>query len=201
MRPANAGSPKLWLMLLAGYLGLAVWSALTLRREGELGAVMRVRSGDLTAGILTGLVVMGAGLLALRYIAPLTRPRGAWLFRVYAHAGNVQGEALLTALLLVVVVLEELVWRGFVQSRVRAAWDLRAAVPVTAVLYALAHVPTVFTLAAPGIGPNPLLVLAALGFGLVWGFLALFTGRLLPSIMCHAVVSYFLAAPAPSWLF
>ena len=201
MRPANAGSLTLWLLLLVGYLCLGAWAVFSFHKEGELGAVVRVRSGDLTAGILTGLVVMGAGWLALRYLAPSTSPRGAWLFQIYAHAGDVQGDALRTLLLLSVVVLEELVWRGFVQSRVRDAWGLRAAVPVTAVLYALAHLPTMFTLAAPGVGPNPLLVLAAFGFGLVWGFLTLFTNRLLPAIMSHAVVSYFLTAPAPSWLF
>ena len=44
-------------------------------------------------------------------------------------------------------------------------------------LYALAYVPTMWALAAPG-GPNPILPLAALGAGLVWGGMARRFGRL-----------------------
>ena len=62
-----------------------------------------------------------------------------------------------------------------------------------ALLYALAHVPTLFTLADPSAGKNPLLVLAALGGGLCWSFLVERTGRLLPSLLAHAVFSYFAA--------
>jgi hypothetical protein len=58
-------------------------------------------------------------------------------------------------------------------------------------LYALAHVPTVFTLADPIVGPNPLLAVAALGAGLVWSFAAAQFGRLPPVIVSHAVFSYF----------
>lgn len=201
LRPSHAGSLRLWLILLAGYACLALWAAMTLHRQGDLRPAVRVRSGDLTAGILTGLVTMGAGLFVLRHLAPVTSPRGAWLYQLYTHAGDVHGDSLRTLLLLGVVVLEELVWRGFVQHHVQDSWGSRLAVPVTAALYALAHVPTLFVLAGPGGSLNPLLVLGAFGFGLVWGFLTLFTGRLLPAVMCHAVVSYFLVAPAPTWLF
>jgi membrane protease YdiL (CAAX protease family) len=67
----------------------------------------------------------------------------------------------------------------------------RRAWPLTAVLYALAHSPTVVLLAAPPAGANPVLLLAAAGCGLVWSFLASVTGRLPAVIVSHAVFSYF----------
>jgi membrane protease YdiL (CAAX protease family) len=56
-------------------------------------------------------------------------------------------------------------------------------------LYALAYVPTMWALAAPG-GPNPILPLAALGAGLVWGGMARRFGRLAPGIVAHALFDW-----------
>src|SRR5690606_11008906 len=123
----------------AGYACLPLWAAMTIHRLGHLLATVRGRSAGSTAGLLTGLVTMGAGLFVLRHSAPVTSPRGAWLYQLYTHAGDVHGDSLRTLLLLGVVVLEELVWRGCVQHHVQDSWGSRLAVPVTAALYALAH--------------------------------------------------------------
>jgi membrane protease YdiL (CAAX protease family) len=96
--------------------------------------------------------------------------------------------------------LEEIVWRGWVLENVREQYGVRAAAPISAAAYALAHVPTAFTLAAEPAGLNPLLVLASLGAGGCWAFLALVLGRLWPVIVSHLVFSYFLASPLPSWI-
>jgi hypothetical protein len=52
-------------------------------------------------------------------------------------------------------------------------------------------VPTIVTLSDPLAGPNPTLVFAALGCGLVWSFGAQIAGRLPPIVISHAIFSYF----------
>lgn len=198
--PSLGGSTSPWYLLFGGYAALSVWAVFCLRKDGVLSDLARPKSGDVTLGIVSGLVLAGSAFFVLRFLAPLTDSRGAWLFALYAQFGDVQGDGLRTAALLVVVVFEELVWRGFVQTQCIEAFGPRRGVPVAAVLYALAHVPSLFTLQTPPLAPNPLLVVGALGCGLVWGVIVLLTGRLAPAIVCHAVVSYFLSAPAPSWL-
>ena len=97
--------------------------------------------------------------------------------------------------------VEELTWRGLVLSALTADLGNRRAWPIAAVAYGAAHVPTLFTLADPTVGPNPLIVFAALGCGLVWSFVASVLGRLPPVIVSHAVFSYFaLAVLLPRFL-
>lgn len=197
---ALGGTTTPWYVLVSGYGLLALWSGLVLKREGRLGALLRPRGGDLTLGIVSGLVLAGSAFFVLRLVAPLDSTRSGWLFNLYAQFGDVQGELPRTAALLMVVAFEELVWRGMVQTRCIDVWGARRGLIIASALYALAHAPTVFTLQHAPVGPNPLLVLGALGCGLVWGVVVLLTGRLAPALVCHAVVSYFVSAPAPAWL-
>ena len=67
----------------------------------------------------------------------------------------------------------------------------RRAWPLAALLYALSVAPTIFTLADPIAGPNPLLFIAALGCGIFWTFIASRTNRLPPSIISHVAFTYF----------
>lgn len=194
-----AGSATPWFVMLAGYGAVAGWSAYVLRSLG-LSSMFRPRGGDLTLGIVTGLVLAGTAFFALRWIAPLDSPRSAWLFSVYLQFGNIQGEILRALGLLGVAVCEELVWRGLVQTHCIETWGARRGLPAAAGLYAVAHIPTLFTLQTAIGGLNPLLIVGALAFGLVWSVLVLFTGRLAPAIVCHVVTSYFVSAPAPEWL-
>lgn len=189
-----------WAVLLGGYAALGIWAAVALERDGLMRGFARPRSGDLTLGIVSGLVVAGAALFVLRYVAPMTHPRGAWLFHLYAQFGDVQGELARAVALLLVVALEELVWRGLVQTHCVEQWGPKRGLLVSAFTYAAAHAPTLFTLQDNQAGPNPLLVMGALACGLVWGLMVLLTSRLAPAIVCHAVVSYFVCAPAPTWL-
>jgi hypothetical protein len=66
----------------------------------------------------------------------------------------------------------------------------RRAALISSLLYAAAHLPTLFLLRPPGGSLNPLVMLAALGCGLVWSFLVLRTGRLTPAILAHALFSW-----------
>jgi membrane protease YdiL (CAAX protease family) len=64
---------------------------------------------------------------------------------------------------------------------------------LAALLYSLAHVPSVYTMRATDAGLNPLLVMAALGCGLGWAFMVRMFGRLPPAMVSHAVFTYFSA--------
>lgn len=199
LRAELAETPWMWVGLLGPYLLLSALGIHYLRKEGVLAQVFRVRSGDVSLGILLGLVMVAAGLLLIRQGFPPGSPQQAWLFSIYAQVGNLnQIQAVLW--LLLVACAAEVVWRGWIARWLAKRVGERAALPLGAVLYALAHVPTVFTLAVPGVGLNPLLVLAAFGAGLCFGFAARVWGRLPLVIVAHSVFSYFLASPPPAWL-
>jgi membrane protease YdiL (CAAX protease family) len=77
-------------------------------------------------------------------------------------------------LLPLVILGEELVWRGLVQSTLTRKPGVAAAL-IAAVIYALAHLP-----AAP-----PLLALVALACGCYWGLLRAASGSLVPGLIAH----------------
>jgi membrane protease YdiL (CAAX protease family) len=58
------------------------------------------------------------------------------------------------------------------------------------VLYAIAHVPTLWALKDINAGPNPVLVMAALGCGLVWGYMARRFERLVPGMISHVLFDW-----------
>jgi membrane protease YdiL (CAAX protease family) len=200
LRPAVAEHWSMWVALLGSYTGLAVWSGLALHKRKLLGQRLRPRGGDLSVGILLGLLLATFGVVAQRALAPAGAPSHAWLFTIYAQVGNIQADPALLTGLAVLVIAEELVWRGFVLETIRERLGTRWAAPLSAVAYAIAHLPTAWTLSTPAAGLNPLLVLASLGCGLVWAFATLALGRLWPVIASHLVFTYFMAAPLPSWL-
>ena len=75
---------------------------------------------------------------------------------------------------------EEIVWRGLVTRLIAERVGSRWAWAWAAIPYALAHVPTAWSLRDPEAGLNPLLILGALGLGLVWGGLARSQRRIAP---------------------
>ena len=77
-------------------------------------------------------------------------------------------------------------------GRVMQRYGDRRSWPLSAVLYSLSLLPTAFTLRGPA-GLNPILPLAALGCGLVWGFMGRLFGRLPPLIISHMIFTYFAA--------
>lgn len=195
-RRVHSDSWVMWLGLLIPYLLLGAWAAVRLR-QSQSTLRLKPKSGDITIGILAGLATALGGYVVLQWLAGAGTGREAWLYQVYAQVGPLQQTPLKVAALVLIVALEELVWRGHVQELLLEKRGLRQAVPLTALLYALAHLPTLFTLSDPHAGPNPLLFLGALGGGLIWGFLTLALRRLLPTILSHVVFSYFLSAPLP----
>jgi uncharacterized protein len=197
-RPAQAGSLTMWLGIGLPYLLLAILGLVQLARRERLAPVLGYQRGDPSVGILVGLgLLLGAWLFARQWLHAGVSQR-AWLFSVYLLAGD-PAWTLNGLLLLLVVLCEEIVWRGWVQFELRQRLGSRRAWIVCALLYAAAHLPTLLTLEDAVAGKNPLLVLAALGCGLCWSFLAERTGRLLPGLLAHVVFSYFVSRSF--WLF
>ena len=82
----------------------------------------------------------------------------------------------IAAVALVPVILgEELVWRGVVQTAIVERLGTRQAVVLAAAVYALVHAPL----------GSPLLVAVAFFCGLAWGGLRAVTASLVPSLVAH----------------
>jgi len=193
-RPELAGTNAFWWWLLLPYAGLAALAVRHFWKQGTLAERLTPRWGDLSIGVVTALVLLLASWLARGVLAPNGTPRRAWLYRVYLQLGDpeiLQQSALLTAALLAIAAAEELVFRGLVLDLVTARFGPRRGFIVATLLYAAAMLPTVYLLRDPVAGPNPLLVTAALGAGLVWSFLAGRSGRLAPVALSHMAFSYF----------
>ena len=190
--PQRAGTPA---MLIALGLFYAVIGAFALRRldqRGELRSRLRPVSGDFTLGAVVAGALYGAAHLVDQLVAAHGSIREAWIIRVYLQVGdpNASGHVLVGGAVFLIAAIEELVWRGLVMRTLEAVHGARTALIVTSVLYALAHVPTLYLLRDPGAGLNPLVVLAALGCGTVWGLVYLRTSRLVPALFAHALFAW-----------
>jgi uncharacterized protein len=197
LRPAVAHTAAMWLGLALPYAALAGLAIFRLRAMSELKARFRYRSGDVAIGALSGGVLLVASWWGRSEFAPKDTPEAGWLRLIYDQVGDpeaLQNSVVLTATLVIIAVLEELVWRGLVLSELTEKLGVRRAWPIAALLYALAQVPTLWTLATPEAGLNPLVIVAALGCGLVWSFMAARTRRLIPSMISHVMFTYFSAA-------
>jgi membrane protease YdiL (CAAX protease family) len=126
-------------------------------------------------GVVTGLCMVAATYV----LAPLVH-RSALiehdLQRLYS-AFRVAGTRWASIALFPVIVGEELVWRGAVQGALERRLPPRGAAVVAATLYAAAHAPM----------GSLLLVVTALGCGLVWSALRAASGSLVPSLLSHAI--------------
>lgn len=189
-----AGSWKCWAVLGATYAVLGAYSLWRMWDDGTLLDRLRPRWGDLSVGALTAMVLLFASWAARAVLAPFGTPRHLWILRIYAQLGDpeaIQRSVALTSVVLLIPVLEEVVWRGHVLAVLEERLGSRRAWPIAALLYGLAVGPSVIALAVPGAGPNPLVVLATLGSGLVWAFTAMLMRRLPPVIFSHVAFLYF----------
>jgi membrane protease YdiL (CAAX protease family) len=169
-------------------LTACVW----LSRRRELRRRLLPARGDITIGALVAagsyFVALGGSVL----LAPVGSPREAWLRNVYLQIGDPRTTATVVVALAVIAVasLEEIVWRGWIMVLLSEAHGERAGWLITTALYALVHLPAVVLLADPRAGPNPLVMGAAAGLGLLWGWLAMRFGRLGPALFAHALFTW-----------
>ena len=203
MRLASAGTALVLLVPAVPYVVLTCLALLRMKRQGTLSDTLRPRSGDLTFGALVAVMLFFGALAGRMFLATHGSVREAWIVRIYLQVGDpeiLQRHMLVLSLAVgAVAILEEVSWRGFVYPVLEERFGTRRAWPATAVLYAAAHIPTMFVLSDPFAGPNPLIVLAALGCGLVWGLLVARMGRLPVAIVSHALFTWAVVLQFPLW--
>lgn len=189
--PEHAGSSAMLLAIGALYALLAAGALVRLRQRGELYSSFRPAGGDVTLGAVTAGLLYGSARLVALVLAPHGSLREAWIRQLYLQLGDPAGDGreMVSAAVFLVAALEEITWRGLVMRALAGAYGVRRALVISALLFGVAHVPTLFLLADPVAGKNPLIVLAALGCGLVWGAIYVRTRRLLPAILAHALFS------------
>lgn len=190
----RAGSPWFFSWIAIPTVILAALGAAIGHSEGVLKEWLRVKTGDFSRGFAGTAILFAMAWGAARMVAPSGTPRDSWLARFYLQLGTPtmlrQKVSYVVLAIVVMAVTEEIVWRGFVTSRLETLVGSRRAWIAAAFLYALSHVPTIWALRDPVAGPNPLVVLAALGAGLVWGFMARRFGRLWPGIFSHILFDW-----------
>ncbi|MGV3721260.1 MAG: CPBP family intramembrane glutamic endopeptidase, partial [Actinomycetota bacterium] len=141
-----------------------------------LTPLLRMGRTEILAGLAAGALMTAATYLlfplCVRMAPGLARATGD----LYALFNN--GWAPLRLSLLPLVILgEELVWRGLVQTVVERRAGGMAGALMTALLYAAAHLPAA----------TPLLALVALCCGFYWGALRTATGSLAVPLIAHLV--------------
>jgi uncharacterized protein len=184
--PLMLGSMGAVYAVLAGFTARRLWS------RGELDEQLRPRAGDLSVGFFVAALLWAVALAVHLLITSPPSPRSAWIMQVYAALGDPASEHrhLIGGVVFLVAALEEFVWRGLVMRVLteRLGW-LRSWL-LQAVLFGVAHTPTLFILSSPVAGPNPLLVAAGIAYSLVWGRLALRFDRLPPALFAHALFTW-----------
>jgi membrane protease YdiL (CAAX protease family) len=190
--PARAGQASMLVALFVLYAALSALALVRLHRRGELRARFRPVGGDMTLGALVALLLYGGARIFEMSVTPRGSPREAWIVRLYLQIGDpdAPGRGLASAGVLCVAALEEIVWRGLVMRTLEDVVGPFRAAALTAVLFAIAHLPTLWLLRDPVAGLDPLVVVAALGCGLVWGLVAARAGRLVPALVAHALFSW-----------
>lgn len=177
----------LWLGL--GGVAVALATVLVFLDGRHLRALFTLAPRPIAAGLLVGalttLLTRPLYLLVAR-IAPPVMSDVALLYGSLGATAPAWGPVALV----VVVVAEELVWRGSVQGALQRRFGAGAAVLLAAALYALALAPV----------GSPLLVFVAFACGLLWSGLRAATASLVAPLLAHllwdqAVLYFFPLVP------
>ncbi len=148
--------------------------ATVLALSPEVRRMLRPRFRDVLWGIAGGGVSLSATYLLyplVRALAPAVQGDVRFLYAL------VPVSAATLPVILVVVVAEELLWRGALQSALAVHHPTASAVVLSSALYAAAQL---------GLGA-PILGAVALGLGLLWAVEASLTGRLVAPLVSHAM--------------
>jgi membrane protease YdiL (CAAX protease family) len=130
--------------------------------------------GYLTVAVASGLpTTVGLGLA---YALALVLPPDTTVAALYRQMTWAAAVPFILCIALFPGFMEELLFRGYVQSRLLQRWPAWLAILVTSVLFALLHV-------------APHAIVFAFPLGLWLGVLAWRTGSVWPGIVCHAFVN------------
>lgn len=200
--PAHSGTLAFWALAGGPAVLLAGVAALWAKREELLRDWLTPRWGDFTRGVMGAVLLMAAAWGFSRVVTPVGSSREIWLVTLYGQIGDpkvLQAHGAQVAVAIGVVALsEEVLWRGMVTQLLADRVGSRTAWVWAAGLYALAYVPTAWSLRA-GSGLDPALPIAALGGGLLWGLMAKSFGRLGPGILAHALFDWAVIMMFPLW--
>jgi membrane protease YdiL (CAAX protease family) len=203
--PQSAGAVAFWVFAGGPALVLSAFAAAWASREELLREWFTPKWGDFTRGVVGTALLFCLAWAFVHLVAPIGSKREIWLVTLYGQIGDphlLQAHApAIAATIAAVATAEEIVWRGAVTSFLAERVGSRTAWAWAAGLYALSYVPTAWSLRAVGPegGWNPMLPIAALGGGLVWGGMARVFGRLPPSIVAHALFDWAVIMMFPLW--
>lgn len=184
---ARAGTSGFWLTLAIVNGALATVAVVRAWRRDDW-YWLAPKWGDFTRGFFGAAIMFGLSFAFVKVV--MTGPREAWMDRVYAQmgdSGELRTHFARTALSLTgLAFCEEVVWRGMVPSLLEERLGSRRAWIASILLYAVAHVPTVWVLRNAA-GWNPTLVLAAGAMGVVMGGMTRRFERVPPAMVGHAL--------------
>ena len=191
----RAGATSALVALGVTYTALTALALFYAWKTSQLKRWMVPASGDLTRGFVASLVLFALAFGFVKLVTMHQSPRAAWVARLYLQLGDTkplrEHQPWVGAGIAVAATMEEIVWRGWVKSLLERLVGRRWGWIAAACMYALAHVPTLWALSDGEIGKNPLVLIAALGAGLVWSALArVFGDRLTPSIVSHGLFDW-----------
>jgi membrane protease YdiL (CAAX protease family) len=190
-QPERAGTPAVFVWMGVANVALAIVGCVRAWQDGVLKQWFRVKAGDFTIAFVSAAVLFGG---SFAFSKSLKLPQVMWLARLYEQLGDAaelrKHVTWVVIAIVVTAVAEELVWRGLVVSLLEEKIGSRRAWLYSAVLYAVAHVPTIWALKDINAGPNPMLVIAALSCGIVWGFMARRFERLVPGMISHVLFDW-----------
>jgi membrane protease YdiL (CAAX protease family) len=205
-RPERSGQVAFWLVAGAPAIALGSVAAAWARQKDSLREWLQPQWGDFTRGVVGAVLLFGVSWALARSVAPVGSPHEIWLVSVYSQLGDpraLRAHAPIVAVAVVSVVLaEEILWRGMVTQVLAQKVGSRTAWLWAAALYAIAYLPTAWSLLAGAGGEgglNPVVVAAALGGGLLWGGMARAFGRLFPSVLAHALFDWAVVMMFPLW--
>ncbi len=192
--PSRASSTWVWLALGLVQLPLTIVALVRMYREGTVREQLAPRWGDISVGVGSALLLYALTWAGRVWITPSGTAREGWLIKVYLQLGDprvVQDNVTLLGIaILAVAACDEITWRGLVLRVLEEKVGSRRAWAVTGLLYALSLLPTAWLLRT-GVGPNPLIPLAALAGGFVWSLITARSQRLLPAILSHGIYLWF----------
>jgi membrane protease YdiL (CAAX protease family) len=174
---------------------LAVVALIALAKRGRIRERLVPRWGDLSIGVVGAVALIVTTWAGRTLLSPRGVPRQAWLAQVYWFLGDpieLEKKFWIPWLVVLAPLLDEIVWRGWLQDRLSVVVPRGRGWILTGVLYGLQALPTLFTLSDASAGPNPLLLVMAMVAGLLFSFLTHITGRATPSMVAHAAFTYFM---------
>ncbi|MGH7440663.1 MAG: lysostaphin resistance A-like protein, partial [Polyangiaceae bacterium] len=171
-------------------------------REELLFEWLGPRWGDFSRGLFGAVILFGVAWAFVSFAAPVGSPRELWLVSLYGQIGDPRvlqkhgGEV--GVVICAVALAEEIVWRGVVTQMLADRVGSRSAWLWAAGLYAIAYLPTAWSLGGAA-GLDPVIVIAALGGGVLWGGMARAFGRLAPGVLAHALFDWAVIMMFPLW--